>query len=212
MRGLRDGAIAAAVFLSLSAGGAVACQGGKVLFEDHFDQGELQSTWEGSPDSVKLIGGRMVISAQPDWAVWVPNTAGLYDDIDLCADVTTVHAIDPTTNYVGLVFWYADDKNFYTVETDASGEASIWRKQRDKWLAQVAWTKDASVRAGDGATNQLRVVTKGNTATFYINGTKFRDITGQPPANGQEIGMIAYSPKKGTATYAFANVEITQPE
>jgi len=208
----RGGAIAAALCVLVGASGADACQGKKVLFEDHFDGNQLQSTWDASSKEVKLEEGRMVVSTQADWALWVPNTAGLYDDIDMCVDVTTVEAVDPTTNYVGLVFWYTDDKNFYTVEIDAGGDASIWRKQRDKWLAQVGWTKDTDVHPGDGATNQLRIVTKGHAATFYINGVKFKEITGQPPENGQEIGVIAYSPKKGAATYAFANVEVTQPE
>ena len=67
----------------------------------------------------------------------------------------------------------------------------------------------AALHAGDGATNQLRVVTKGSLASLYVNGEKFKDISGQPPEKGQEIGLIAYSPKKGPATYAFDNVKIT---
>lgn len=210
MRGWRDGAIATAVLVLIGAGAGQACEGKKVLFEDNFN--ELQSTWDGSPNEVKVEDGRMVVSSKADWTVWVPNTASVYDDIDMCVDVTTVEAVDPKTNFVGLVFWYADDKNFYTVETDASGNASIWRKQRGKWLEQINWTKVPTLHIGDGAMNRLRVVTKGNTATFYINGQMFKGITGQPPENGQEIGVIAYSPKKGPATYAFDNVKITQPE
>jgi hypothetical protein len=212
MGGLRDAAMATAMLVLVGAAAAQACEGKRVLFEDRFDENELQSTWDGSPDEVKLQDGRMIVTTKPDWTVWVPNTASLYDDIDMCVDVTTVQAVDPATNRVGLVFWYTDDKNFYTLETDASGNASVWRKQRGKWLEQVSWAKEPALHTGDGATNQLRVVTKGNAATVYINGEKFKDITGQPPDNGQEIGVIAYSPKKGAATYAFANVKITQPD
>ena len=210
MRELRDGAIATAVLLLIGAGAAQACDGKKVLFEDQFN--ELQSTWGASPDAVKLEDGRMVVSSKANRSVWLPNTAAVYDDIDMCVDVTTVEAVDPKTNSVGLIFWYADDKDFYAVETDASGNASIWRQQRGKWLKQVAWTKVPSLHVGDGATNQLRLVTKGSLATIYMNGEKFRDVNGQPPDKGQEIGVIAYSPKKGPATYAFANVKVTQPE
>jgi hypothetical protein len=210
MRGLRDGAIATAVLVLVGAGAAQACEGKKVLFEDQFN--ELQSTWGSSPDVVKVEGGRMVVSSKAARSAWLPNSAAVYDDIDMCVDVTTVEAVDPKTNSVGLIFWYADDKDFYAVETDASGNASIWRQQRGKWLKQVAWTKVPSLHIGDGATNQLRLVTKGSLATVYMNGEKFRDINGQPPEKGQEIGLIAYSPKKGPATYAFGNVKVTQPE
>jgi hypothetical protein len=211
MSGLRGSVIAIALLAVIGAGTAAgACEGSKVLFEDSF--AELQPTWDVSPDVGKVEDGQLVITSKADWTVWVPSTASVYDDIDMCADVTTVAAIDPSTNYVGLVFWYQDDDNFYTVEISAAGTASMWRKQRGKWLEQFSWTKEAAVRGGDGTTNQLRVVTKGNDASFYVNGDKVAEIKGQPPQNGQQIGLIAYSPKKGVATYAFANVKITAPD
>ena len=67
----------------------------------------------------------------------------------------------------------------------------------------------SSVHAGDGATNRLRVVTVGHVATLYVNGEKFKDMRGQPPADGQQIGVIGSSSKKGVASYAFDNLKIT---
>ena len=40
----------------------------------------------------------------------------------------------------------------------------------------------SALHGGDGATNRLRVVTVGSVATLYVNGEKFRDVKGQPPA------------------------------
>ena len=210
MRGLRQGAIVTAVLLLVGAGAARACEGRKVLFEDQFS--ELQSTWDASPATVHVEDGQMIVRPKATFTVWVPNTAALYDDIDMCVDVTTVDAVDPTTNSAGLVFWYVDNKNFYRFEADASGNAAVFRESRGKTLKQIDWTKVAALHLGDGATNQLRVVTKGKVATFYVNGKKFRDLNGQPPGGGQEIGVIGTSPKKGVATYAFANFKITQPD
>ncbi|HZP19935.1 MAG TPA: family 16 glycoside hydrolase [Bauldia sp.] len=200
---------AAAVALLVGAGAARACEGSTVLFEDSFT--ELQSTWDGSPDEVKVEDGKLHLTTKPDWTVWVPNTAGFYDDIDMCVDVTTVEAADPKTNFAGLVFWYSDDKNFYSFEFDASGNASVWRMQRGKWLKQVSWNEVPALKKGNGETNQMRVVTVGNQATFYLNGTKFASLKGAPPDGGQEVGVIGYSPKAGSADYAFANFKITEP-
>ena len=206
--GLRNGATAIA--LLAGAATAQACEGSTVLFEDDFS--ELKSTWEVADNDVRVEDNRMIVSPAADFSVWVPNATSVYDDIDMCADVTTVEAVDPKNNFVGLVFWYVDDKNFYAAEFDANKSASIWRKQRGKWLKQIDWTKVSYLRGGDKATNQLRVVTVGKQASFYINGTKFNQIQGVPPDNGQEIGVIASSPEKGAATYAFANFRITKPE
>ena len=153
----------------------------------------------------------MVLSAKPENWLSVPNSASVYDDIDMCVDVTTIKAVDPEASFVGLVFWYGDDRNFYTFEIGAKGEASAWRLQRGKWLKQVGWVNVSSLRGGDGATNRLRVVTVGHVATLYVNGEKFKDMKGQAPADGQQIGVISSSSKKGVASYAFDNLKITAP-
>src|SRR5581483_8546003 len=119
---------AAAVALLGGAGAARACEGSTVLFEDSFT--ELQSTWDGSPDEVKVEVGTLHLTTKPAWPVWVPITAGFYVDIDLCVDVTTVEPAHPRMNCAGRVFWYSDDKDFYSFQFDASGNASVWRMQR----------------------------------------------------------------------------------
>ena len=58
-----------------------------------------------------------------------PNSASIYDDADVCAEVTNVEVSNPGNSFVGLLFWYVDDKNFYSLEIDADGYASIWRRQ-----------------------------------------------------------------------------------
>jgi len=211
MRGLARGAVAtAAVLMSLGAGAAQSCEGKKVVFEDDF--ATLETTWKGMPGEVELADGKMVLSPKPENWRLVPNSASVYDDIDMCADVTTIAAVDPEVNFVGLIFWYGDDRNFYAFEIGAKGKASVWRLQRGKWLKQVGWMPVSAVHGGDGVTNRLRVVTVGSVATLYVNGEKFKDVKGQPPASGQQIGVIGSSSKKGVARYAFDNVKITGSE
>ena len=66
-------------------------------------------------------------------------------------------------------------------------------------------------KTGDGGTNELRVVTKGNEATLYVNETEFAKFTGMAPDNGQQIGVFAESPESGTARYAFDDLKVTRP-
>ena len=127
---------------------------------------------------------------------WRANSAGLYDDLDMCVTVTTLAAVEPMDAKAGLIFWYDDVNNFYVFEIAPNGRASVWRRQRGKWLAQVKWTDAASVNKDDGAINELRVTTVGSDATFYVNGTEFkRDLrlaTGKGPGD-RPVRRIARS-------------------
>jgi hypothetical protein len=141
---------------------------------------------------------------------WIASNAGLYDDVDMCVTVTTVKGIDPVNAIAGIVFWYMDVNDFYTLEIAPNGKASVWRRQRGKWLMQVKWT-DAQVNMGDGVSNELRVTTMGSNATFYINGTKFQTLMGTPPDKGQQIGLMAFSPEAGAARFTFDDLRVTKP-
>jgi hypothetical protein len=200
------------VALALLAGmGAVqACEGQNPIFQDNF--ATLDPTWGDPTDEIGVADNKMVLKPEANFALWVPSNAGLYDDIDLCAEFTAVAAVDASHSYAGLIFWYADDDNFYAFEYDADGNATVSRRTRGRWLKQVVWKTFSAVKANDGSVNELRVVTVGNKATFYVNGTQFAELKGQAPENGQQVGMIAASPEKAVATYSIANFTINEPK
>lgn len=205
MRSLAAGLIIA--FLSVSGAWAV-CPGRDVLFEDKFDA--LKTTWGDPSEVVRVEEGQLLLSPASGAYAWRANTAGLYDDVDMCVTVTTVKGVDPVSAIAGLVFWYGSVNDFYVLEIAPNGKASIWRRQRGKWLNQVKWT-DAQLNMGDGTTNELRVTTVGPNATFYLNGTKFQTMTGTPPEKGQQIGLLAVSPEAGGARFAFDDLRVTKP-
>jgi hypothetical protein len=202
--------LALGVFLAaLGAGAANAvCPSRDVLFQDSFDA--LKPTWGNPTDAVNVANGQLVLTPPSGTYSWIANNAGLYDDLDMCVTVTTVKGVDPVNAIAGIVFWYMDVNDFYALEIAPNGKSSVWRRQRGKWLAQIAWA-DAQVNMGDGATNELRVTTVGNNATFYLNGTKFNTLSGTPPDKGQQIGLMAVSPETGTASFAFDDLRVTKP-
>ncbi len=200
----------AALVLMFSAGAAWAvCPGVNVQFEDSFDQ--FKPTWGDPSATVKVDNGNMILSPASGTYEWRANSAGLYDDVDMCVTVTTLTAVEPIDAKAGLVFWYEDVNNFYVFEIAPNGRASVWRRQRGKWLAQVKWTDSDTVNQGDGAINELRVTTVGSDATVYVNGTEFNKISGSPPDKGQQIGLFAASPDQGQATFAFEGLRVTKP-
>jgi hypothetical protein len=208
MHGIRLGV---AVLLLLASGNIVfaACEGSTILFEDRFDK--LQPTWGTPSESFKVEDGRLLVAPEPDAYFWATNQASLYDDVDMCIAMTTVAGVEPEDARAGLVFWYSDANNFYVLEFSPNGQASVWRRQRGEWLEQIAWQEVEGAHGGDDAVNELRVTTKGNQATAYLNETEIGQFTGVAPNNGQQIGVFVVSPEAGTARFAFDNLKITRP-
>lgn len=204
----RLGLAAFAVVLWASPAAAV-CPGVEVLFEDRFDA--LGATWGAASPEVKADGGQMVISAAAGTYAWAVNSAGLYDDIDMCVTVTTVTAADATDAFGGVMFWYQDVNNFYVFELAPNGRASVWRRQRGKWLEQIGWRRAENANEGEAASNELRITTAGGDATFLINGTEFGKIEGSPPEEGQQIGLFAGATADTAAVFSFDELRVTKP-
>lgn len=198
-------------FLLISSGDAAiaACEGRSILFEDSFDT--LQPSWGEVSNSFKIEDKRLVIEPEPDESIWRINQANLYDDIDMCVAMTTITGIEPDNTQAGLLFWYVDENNFYVLEQAPNGKASVWRRQRGRWLEQIKWQTVKGAHSGDASINELRVVTRGDRVKVFINETELGEFTGVAPNDGQLIGLFATSPEIGSARYAFDNLKITRP-
>ena len=205
----RLAAFSALLLLAGAAPAAAVCPGPNVLYQDSFDA--LQPTWGQPSATVKADKGALVLSPAIGSTVWVVNNAGVYDDVDVCVTMTTLSGVDPTQAKAGPIFWYQDVNDFYVFELAPNGKASVWRRQRGKWLSQVDWQDAANANKGDNASNEMRVTTVGDGATFYVNGTEFKKLAGSAPDNGQQIGLFAGSPDKDAATFAFGDLKATKP-
>jgi 3-keto-disaccharide hydrolase len=208
MHGIRLG-VAAWLLLASSNVVFAACQGSTILFEDRFDS--LQPTWGTPSEWLKVENGKLVVAPEPAAYFWATNQASLYDDIDMCVAMTTVAGVEPDEVKAGLVFWYDNANNFYVLEFSPNGQASVWRRQRGEWLEQIQWKDIDGAHTGDNAVNELRVVTKGNQVTAYLNETEVGQFTGIAPNNGQQVGVFVASPESGTAQFAFDNLKVTRP-
>jgi len=203
--------ITASTALGLAGGAAEACQGQKVLYQDHF--ASLDASWGTYGHELTVQDGRMVIRPEPGTVYWQVNDLGPYQDVDVCADVTIVTGVTPDEVLAGLVFWYVDDENLYALEVDAAGHASIWKQAAGDWREIVPWAETDLAATGDGKTQHLRVVTSGRVATAYIGDKKLTDVMSDFPLpdGGQKVGVIAGSATAGVSTVAFDEFILTAP-
>src|SRR5438552_15121511 len=117
------------------ASAAPACQGSKVLYQDHFDA--LDPSWGTYGDELTVAGGRVVIGPQAGTVYWQVNDLGMYPDVDVCVDLTILDSVTPDEVLAGLVFWYVDDDDLYALEIDAAGHAAIWKRAAGDWREVV---------------------------------------------------------------------------
>jgi hypothetical protein len=177
-------------------------------FSDTFDT--LDPTW-GVYENYHAEGGKLVITPPAGYNTATINTASLYDDVDVCVEMTV---LDPVTKGTcgSIIVWGIDYDNYYSFQVSVDGEASFWRRQRGRWLSQVAWQAFDAYNNEPGAVNELKVTTEGNKAKLYLNGKLFKEVRGQPPKDGQQVGLLACSPNDVSAKVGFDNFVVDEPK
>ena len=167
---------------------AYACKGEETLFEDSFD--ELDPSWGNGSDNVKIVDGQLQISPEKNNNYRVVSSFSLYDDADIC--VATTHVAGPDDqNSEGILFWFTDANNYHLFVVSSAGNWAVFRLVNNKWRTVINWTSSPAVNQGRGKVNHLRVLTKGKVATFFVNDTELAKVHGEPPKNGQFVGVFA---------------------
>lgn len=185
---------------------ALACKGKNVLFEDSFK--EADPAW-ASGEGFAIDFGAAKITVKPNGGLTSLYGGSLFEDADMCVDVTMPEANKPQYTAGGIVFWAQDYGNYYGLFIDAAGAAAVIRLQNGKWLYPVSWRKADSVKPKPGDVNMIRVTLKGNTGVAYINDKQFAMFKGAPPANGSQFGLHGESEADRSNTWSFSNVKIT---
>jgi 3-keto-disaccharide hydrolase len=205
---VRNVTLSGALLLCLStwAGQALACEGHEVIFEDNF--ADDSGGW-AMHQAVEVKDGTFVFKLAPDDMQTDLNVTFTVQDADICSDVVWPEG-GPQTLGAGLLFWGEDNKDYFQFGILNNGKFWIARKQDGKWHTVVENVESSVINNGSGAANTLRVKVTGNTASFFINGTKVRDLRGQPPKGGWRFGLSGDNfDKDKEARILFRKVKVT---
>jgi hypothetical protein len=187
---------------------AHACQGNQVLLQDNFQT--MASNWGSANDNQSVNSGKMVLTPALNASYVTLDGGYVFTDMDACVDVVLSKGGPKMVHtYGGLAFWATDYQNYYELMVGPSGTFGVDRILPGRRISIMAFATSSAVKSGVNQVNQLRVQTKGNTATFYINGTQVGSITGQPPQGGGEVGVTAQSGPNTRDVYEFANFKVT---
>lgn len=189
---------AAALALLVGASGAAeACQstGAPTLVED-FKNPDVG--W-GKPDAIASYSQEGLVMRPPaNGSAWRWNRSFTMARADFCIEeVNPANLPSPvnsqTMGDVGIWFWDTDGQNFYTATISLDGTAAVDRLVNGVWQAVVTPRPSAAIRAAPGATNEIELVTSGNTAAFFVNGSRVADFQGLSPPGGGAPGIYAES-------------------
>ena len=182
---------------------------GKVLFEDKFTT--LDPSWGAPGPIMDVKEGKLIITPETNTSQTILNQANvLPNDSEGSFTMTFVKIPAPTWGS-GLVFWARDYNEYYAVLLNAEGWFAVQRYVAGRYLLPVAWRESDAIKKGEGAENQVKVVTKGNQATVFINGKEVVSFSGQPPQGGTLIGFKVASGPEGSNSVAFSNFQLVQP-
>ena len=185
---------------------APACEGTQVVFEDKFT--DDAGGWAINQD-VEVKDGSFTFRLPPDAMQSDLNVTYTVDDADICSETVWPDG-GSTILGAGLLFWGEDNRNYLQFGVLNNGKFWIARRQDGKWYTIVENVDSSAIKVKPGESNIRRVKTSGGVATFFINGTKVRDLRGQAPKGGWRFGLSGDNfDKAKDARVVFRSVKVT---
>jgi hypothetical protein len=200
------GVAAALLVAAAFAWPASACEGTEIVFEDKF--ADDSGGWAINQD-VEVKDGSFTFKLPPDAMQSDLNVTYTVNDADICSEAVWPD-VGSTILGAGLLFWGEDNRNYLQFGVLNNGKFWIARRQDGKWYTIVENVDSNAIKVKPGESNMLRVKASGGVATFFINGTKVRDLRGQAPKGGWRFGLSGDNfDKVKDARVVFRSVKVT---
>jgi hypothetical protein len=179
------------------------------LLQDNF--ATLDPGWENSSNTLHVEQNKLILQLPNKQNVFDSlYKANIFGDADISIDAQKVKG-DDGTEFAGLIFWASDIDNEYVARIEEDGQFAVGRYSNGKLLLPVTWRANDSISKGMTKPNTIRVVTKGMSATVYINGKEAITFKGQPPDGGGFIGIEGSASGKSAYAWEYSNLVVKKP-
>jgi hypothetical protein len=192
---------------------ALACKGGKVLFEDDFQ--ERDSAWslrqaDYETGAAAVGHGRLFLKPPADKSLSALNMAfRLSPNADVCVTVRFVEAPSLLNASAGIIFWaneFIETNNFML---NGDGTFSVLRWADKTWHSVTPRTAVPNFKAGLGQDNHLRVLTNGQTVTLFLNDVQVARYRAPVPEVKVQVGMRVSSFGTESSAVEFRDFKVT---
>lgn len=163
----------------------------------------------GQGSAASLKNGAVHITAPANGASWVTYNGFQFTDMDASVTVTPGNN---TGNAMALLFWATGPNDFFEFSvSEENGTFAVYKHvstATEPWQVIVPFTKADAIKPN--VPDTLRVVTKGNSLTLYINGQSLGSLAIMAPSGGGAVGIEGEGSAKGASDYAFTNLTVSQ--
>jgi len=187
-----------AFFLSIS---TVATYAQEEIYSKHFT---TKGTWPvatSSDRSLEVKNGKYYFEHFRDDKNWNVRTSEINIDTnkDFEIEMSFQKISGSKTNATGLMYGAIGRDNTYHFVL-SKDQYRVSEKKDGTFKTIKAWTTSSSIKTGYYAYNKLKVVKKGSSMYYYINGTL---VTTQSfkPFFGKKIGILVYNKQKVAVDY-----------
>jgi hypothetical protein len=188
---------------------------GTVVLQDSFNTANPTLNLAANDSAtIAIQGGKAEVSILKATFARTEIYSGLrFGDANICVTVATPATDKSEKQDAGIVFWADGFGSYYTFEITPGGMFSVAQLSSGKWIYPVHMTASPAIVQGTGKSNTVRVLTKGNTVTLFVNDQQVGTFDGMPPAGGGMAGFIGDSSDQMTApdTFDFTDFAVAIP-
>ncbi len=210
---MRRSIVLVAVFISALPAMAATCPG-TVVFQDAYTTPNPAlnvAPLSGSTITVK-DGKAEVVFSQQGVARMGEYLGTPYGDVNICLTFATPSTDKAENQTAGLVFWATDYNNFYALEFTVNGQFAVLQQVNGgDYQHPLPWGVSPALAQAPGASNTLRVQTRGNVATLFINDQQVGTVTGTPPSGGGLVGFYTASSTTSLSTWDVSALTVAKP-
>jgi hypothetical protein len=200
----RFAAAVVALGLAFAASPATAaCDPETSLFEDEFDFHDV--SW-GDPDANLYVQDGVFVV---DGFSAIVNFSTRNKGANVCVDMTIAEASKIPNSPIGLLFWWQDWDNYYSLVYWADGWMEVRRKVNGEQTT-IFSEESLALKKGVGETNNIELDLNPKDATIFINGTKVKRFKGRQPKDGGLVGFYGISEEDAPAIYTYDNLVVNE--
>ena len=211
---MRNGFQTAILFslISVLPAAAATCPGNVTYHDTFATQGPGWNTTTGPTVKVTMGGGKADFNfTGAGLGQSLQYTVNQYGDLSLCATVSAPATAKAENEAAGITFWGIGPGTYYLFEVTVDGQFYVGSNNNGSFTTLFAKQANAAVAKGVGVSNNLQVTTKGNLATFYVNGTQVGTITGGAPSGGGNVGIYSETSTTSAEPMDFTDFQIAVP-
>lgn len=197
------GILVAAALVFASSPASALCDPDTALFEDDF--AFLDVSWGDADDSIGVEDGTLVVRGNGG----VVNLETKNEGASICVDMTIVSAPKIPNSPTGLVFWWQDWDNYYSLFIWADGWLEV-RRMVDGTSKTVFTEEVDALKTGAGATNSIELMLRSKDATVSVNTKTVRRFKAKQPKQGGAVGLFGISPNGAPALFSFDNFVVNE--